>query len=36
MRLLGLEKKDAKLEKHELEIDVEKGKLDVDLEKVED
>lgn len=35
MKLLGLEKKDSKPERHELDIDIENGRLDVDLEEVE-
>lgn len=34
MRLFGLEKKDSKLERHELDIDIENGKIEVDLENV--
>ena len=31
MKLLGMEKKDANLERHELDIDMENGKVDVEL-----
>lgn len=35
MKFLGMEKKDSKPERHELELDIENGKLELELDKID-